>query len=172
METDDATKRIAEALLSGEEEKLQKLIERLGIGSKLEEFRKQLAFNSDYLELVTWALVGITLSHEQPEFNRRPRGRGRPRKLGVNIDEDRALFIEEAHAYAKQLGGRIISTKKWIVALAGKHPLFPHIDDIQSLQNSVSRGNRRLKSLRADISSWQRCIADRAAGKSKSESQK
>src|SRR5262245_39162567 len=106
MENTRARHAIVEALLSHEKQNLRDLTKRLGIGPELEALCSRLGVNPHNAEWVTWALVGMKLAREQPEFTGKPRGRGRPRKLGDNLDIRRALFIEDANAWAKLHRGR------------------------------------------------------------------
>jgi hypothetical protein len=153
MSRREAVNRVAKALVAAERRKLHRLVKRLGIQPEIDATCERLGFKKKDSDWIAWMLVGQMLAQDQPEFTGAPQAPGRPRKfLTESIDVQRALVIKDLISREKQQNSKPHATIDWIEALVdSNHPLFSNAEsteNIQALQNSVSRGRSELKKLR------------------------
>ena len=125
------------ALLAGEptlEEKLDALCKRLGV-------------TLDQPDWAKFGHIGIILAYQQPEFTgKTPRRKGAPKKFILDeIDVIRARRVELEQLVQKLLTGAQLSITSTLTLLQDVDSYFKA--DLQSLQNSVSRGRAKLKKL-------------------------
>jgi len=149
MSRNEAVKKFANVIDVEERQKLLRLVERLGIQREINAMCKLLGVVKKESDWIAWMLVGQILAQEQPEFTGKKIGRGRPPNAPLkSIDEKRALGLDSVILGVKYQTGWKPTAIEMILELDGNHPLFPYKEDIKSLQNSVSRGRRKLKKLR------------------------
>jgi hypothetical protein len=150
---------------------LETMIATERVGLEPREYETAFAALCDRLKIrprdhvwVTWALVGMALAKQQPEFKRRGRGRPRLGQFEPNIDYRRAQYLKAMRRKLPVENSNVTDISLIKDAIAARHPLFG-IDE-ERLRQSVARGNQIFKSY---LLQWQQMQHELAALKRKAE---
>ena len=129
--------RVADALRELDQCRLALLSERLGIDNELDE-------------AVRWARIGMALARNEPEFSTRKKLGRPPKKAEETKDVRRAkIVVLAAEALSHNPHAQSLTQTEWIkicveVGVAEGWPDFTRAVTTRALQNSVSRGLRKL----------------------------
>ncbi len=129
--------RVADALRELDQRRLALLCDRLGIDNELDE-------------AVRWACIGMALTRNEPEFSTRKKPGRPPKKAEETIDVKRAkIIVRAAEDWSSNPHAQRLTQTKWIklcveVGVAGEWPDFTRAVTTRTLQNSVSKGLRKL----------------------------